>query len=426
MSEAGLVPDGMKGKGAAIALLLFLSTLVGYLTRVNISVALPFIGQAYGWDSYQSGLWGGILLGMFLVGYGFSNIFLAPVIDRIGPRRTLISIMIIWSLITFFTGIIGLLLGLFILFRLVLGLSEGPLFPSDSKITREWFDPRTRTKVNSVYFGALYASNLLAAALLVPLILATSWPWAFYSVGIAGLILAVILYFSIKDTPRGNYPRQKVEFRQQMRRSVDSVKRTIKLKGIGILALSDITTNLAWWGLSLWLPTYLIMAKGFTASDLVWAASLPYLGGLLGLLVGSTISARTGRLVEVAVVFGLLCGLFMFFVIPATNFIVIIVLLALVFFFIAIIQPNQFSLLQDICPEELIGGATGFLNGVSVGLGVFGPIVVGLAVALTGAYALGLVLLGIFQLISGITMIFFRKYHTPGTHEHAQIYEGGT
>jgi len=424
MSASGESLGGMRGKGLSIALLLFISTLVGYLTRVNISVALPFIGEAYAWNSYESGLYGGILLGMFLVGYGFSNIFLAPIIDRIGPRRTLISIMVIWSVITFFTGVIGLLLGLFILFRLILGLSEGPLFPSDSKITREWFDQRTRTKVNSLYFGALYASNLLAAVLLVPLILVTSWPFAFYSVGIAGLVLALILYFTMKDTPKGNYPRQKVEFRKQMHRSIDSLRETFKIKGIGVLAFSDIMTNLAWWGLSLWLPTYLIVAKGFTDTDLVWAASLPYVGGLAGLFIGSSVSARTGRLVEVAIVFGVLSGLFIFLVIPAVDFAVIILFLAFVFFFIAIMQPNQFSLLQDVCPEDLVGGATGFLNGISVGLGVLGPIIVGLAVAMTGAYTLGLVMLAIFQIISGVTMIFFRKYHRP-EHVHVQLYEHG-
>ncbi len=414
MSVQGEKVGELRGKGLTIALLLFLSTLVGYLTRVNISVALPFIGDAYGWTSYESGLYGGILLGMFLVGYGLSNILLAPIIDRIGPRRTLIGIMSLWSVITFLTGIIGLLLGLFILFRLILGLSEGPLFPSDSKITREWYSPRTRAKVNPIYFGALYFSNLLAALLIVPLILLTSWPFAFYSVGIAGFLLVIIVYLKMKDTPTGNYSRQNIEFRKQMRRSVESLRMTVKLKGIGVLAFSDIMTNLAWWGLSLWLPTYLIMAKGFSAQDLIWAASIPYLGGLLGLVAGSTLNARTGRLVEVTMFFGIFSGLFIFLVIPTANFVAIVLFLTMVFFFIAILQPNQFTLLQDICPEDQIGGATGLLNGVSVGSGAFGPVVVGVAVALTGTYALGLFMLGIFQVISGITMFFFRKYHRPG------------
>lgn len=413
MNDQGAQFSKIKGRGLTIAVLLFLSTLVGYLTRVNISVALPFISDAYGWNSYENGLYGGILLGMFLVGYGFSNIFLAPIIDRVGPRRALIGIMSIWSLITFFTGVVGLILGLFILFRLILGLAEGPLFPSDSKITQEWFRPSIRAKVNSAYFSALYISNLLAALLIVPLILVTDWTFAFYSVGIAGLILVMILYFKLADTPMGNYPRKSVDLRGQMRRSIDSVKKTIKLKGIHILVLSDITTNLTWWGLSLWLPTYLIMAKGFTDQDLIWAASIPYVGGVLGLIVGSTLDTRTGRLVEIAMIFGILSGAFIFLVIPIADFIVIIFFMTMVFFFISIIQPNQFTLLQDIAPEEQIGGATGFLNGVSNGSGVFGTVLVGLAVALTGTYSLGLVMLGTFQVISGLTMLFFRKYHRP-------------
>ena len=85
---------GLKRRQRDIAIILMLSTLIGYLTRVNISVALPFIGADYGWTGTEQGLYGGILMGIFLVGYGFSNIFISPLIDRIGPRRGLIVIMV--------------------------------------------------------------------------------------------------------------------------------------------------------------------------------------------------------------------------------------------------------------------------------------------------------------------------------------------
>ena len=185
--------------------------------------------------------------------------------------------------------------------------------------------------MNSAYSAHRNISNLLAALLIVPLILVTNWTFAFYSVGSQGHPGGDIV-LQAGGHPTGNYPRKSVDLRGQMRRSIDSVKKTIKLKGIHILVLSDITTNLTWWGLSLWLPTYLIMAKGFTDQDLIWAASIPYVGGVLGLIVGSTLDTRTGRLVEIAMIFGILSGAFIFLVIPIADFIVIIFFMTMVFF----------------------------------------------------------------------------------------------
>lgn len=169
---------GKNRKGATspsvIAVLATLSTLTGYLTRVNISVALPFISKDYGWTSHETALNGSLLLGMFLVGYGLSNIFIAPLIDKYGPRRGLMAIMLTWSVITFLTPLAGFIYWLFVISRVVLGLSEGPLFPSASKLTQAWFGPRGRTAVNSFYFSSLYLSNLLVSIALVPLIMLTS------------------------------------------------------------------------------------------------------------------------------------------------------------------------------------------------------------------------------------------------------------
>jgi len=393
-----------------IAALVTLSTLTGYLTRVNISVALPFISEDYGWTSQERALFGGVLLGLFLVGYGLSNIFVSPLIDRFGPRKGLMAIMLVWSIITFFTGIIGLIFWLFLLFRIILGLSEGPLFPSASKFTQAWFDVEGRTRVNSFWFSALYLSNLMASVTLVPLILLTSWQWAFYSIGILGIFVLIPLYLFLQDTPQGPV-RSTADGTASAGTMVNAclvqVRGVLKLKGIVVLALSDITTNLAWWGISLWLPTYLIAEKGFDLSQLTYAVALPYVGGLLGIYVGSWISRRTQKVAATASVFAVLSAAFILLMTLVNSQASTIVVMAGIFFFISIVQPNLITLLQGNCPSNLIGGATGFLNGISVGLGVFGPITIGVTVAITGSFSLGLVILAAFQLLSGVVLLLF-------------------
>jgi sugar phosphate permease len=396
---------------AIIAVLATLSTLTGYLTRVNISVALPFISQDFGWTPHEAALNGSLLLGMFLVGYGVSNIFIAPVIDRYGPRKGLMAIMLTWSLITFVTPFVGFIYWAFVTSRVVLGLSEGPLFPSASKLTQAWFGPRGRTAVNSFYFSSLYLSNLLVSIALVPLILLTSWHWAFYSIGIVGFVVVVSLYFVLQDTPQGPIATTgtRSTIGELMRNSISELRRTLKLKGIYPLAVSDIMTNLAWWGISLWLPTYLIQAKGLDLHQIVFAASIPYIGGVVGLYVGAWITQRSQRIAETSTVFAILCAVSIVLMIFTKSVTTTILVMSSVFFFISILQPNMFTLLQGGCPSNLIGSATGFLNGISVGMGAIGPILIGVSVAATGSFDIGLVILAAFQVICGLVLLLLRN-----------------
>jgi sugar phosphate permease len=402
-----------------VAIILMLATLAGYLTRVNISVALPFISDQYGWTAAERGVYGGLLLGLFLVGYGISNVFLSPLVDRFGPRRGMMATIVLWSIITFFTGFVGLMLFAFMGARVMLGLSEGPLFPSASTITQRWFEPRDRTRVNSLYFSSLYLSNLIASSLLVSLILITSWQFAFYSVALFGFLIAALVWLFLRDyppwAPAPKHEPRKEPIRAVVRGAVDDLRQTLRLHGIFILVAADIATSLVWWGISLWLPTYLTTAKGFAKPELVYAASLPYIGGILGLLIGTWISNRSNRHVGTASSFAIIGGVFILFIAPVQSHEGIIAVLFLVFFFIAIMLPNLFTLLQGVCPRGLIGSATGFLNGTAVGLGALGPVILGISVAATLSYDLGLYLMAALQFLSGLVLLLFNRYRGPGT-----------
>lgn len=138
------------------------------------------------------------------------------------------------------------------------------------------------------------------------------------------------------------------------------------------------------------------------------------------MFVGSAISTRTGRIVGVASSFALLCGLFIFLAIQLQDKALVILDLSLVFFFIAIMQPNLFSLLQDVSPKSLIGGATGLLNGLSVGVGVLGPILIGLVVAITSSFEVGLLILALLQLFAGMILLPLRRI-TRSHIEHQEV-----
>jgi len=393
-------------RAGAIASLLLLATLVGYIARANISVALPFVAEDFAWNSEQLGELGGILLGIFLVGYGFSNVLISPLVDVFGPRKSLMVAIFAWSVFTFLTGVFGLFYWTFIVARLFVGLSQGILFPSASKVTQAWFPPSSRTRMNAIYLLSGFLSNLLVPILLIPLILVTNWQTMFMIVGIVGFLLLVPIWRILWDTPEErSISTAKVGLRRRLSEVKSNIREAMRLKGIWIVTVSFLFTNLAWWGLSLWLPTYLIDARGFTVEQVVWGASVPYVGGIAGMLIGSWLSDRSGRRVETAAAFALVCAFFLVLLVLTTQFEAVLIVLSMVFFFLGVMAPTAFTLTQGIAPPRLMSSATGIVNGIANGAGVLGPILLGIAVALTSSYDVGLIIMAVFQVLAAVLLI---------------------
>jgi ACS family glucarate transporter-like MFS transporter len=397
----------LRGRQAAlVAGLLFLSTLMGYVARSSISVALPYISEDYGWTQSEQGYLGGLLLGIFLVGYGLSNIFLSPLIDRFGPRRMLTAAIVIWSIITFFTGLLGLIFGAFLFLRFILGISQGTLFPSASKETKLRFAPGLRSRVNGLYMSSMYISNLVIGAAVLPLIAFTDWRITLYIVSGLGLLLAVPVWFFVKDDGKQDAPKSMKEAYSEIGAGL---RESSRIKGFWRLTVADTAMNLAWWGLSLWLPTYLIEAKGFTTEELVWALPLIYIGGFFGIFLGSMLSDRVGRRSIITAVFSLTGAVFLGLLVMAEDQSLVVFAGFATLFCISLLPANAYTLLQGIVPARLTGSATGLLNGVSNGVGVLGPVLIGASLALTASFDVGIAVVAGAQIVAAFAILSFRR-----------------
>jgi len=397
-----------------IAFILFLCTLMGYIARSTISVALPFISDDYGWTTSEEGFWGGMLLGIFLVGYGVSNTLLSPLIDRYGPRKSLTVAIVVWSVITLFTGAFGLIFGAFIILRLTLGLSQGILFPSASKVTRTHFEPRHRARVNGLYMSSMFASNILIGLLMLPLIEAIDWQPSLYIVAVAGFALAIIVWRHLSCEVGSDEPKGVKEAYGDI---ISSLKGVVRIKGFFTVVFADTAMNLAWWGLSLWLPTYLMDGKGFSTNELVWSLPIIYAGGVLGIFIGSWISDKVDHRCEVTALFSLLGAAALVCAMCARNDTAVVASCFVMFFGVSLLPANAFTLLQMIVPGKDTGAATGLLNGLSNGLGVFGPVLIGLSVAYTGDFNSGISIIALAQLAAAGLVLSFKKYERSATSE---------
>lgn len=404
---------GRRRYEAIIAIILFLTVLSAYLTRVSLSVALPYVADTFDWNREQLGGLGGVLLGVFLVGYGVSNIFIGPLVDCYGPRKSLLVAVSVWSVLTLLTGVIGVFFSVFVLLRVLLGLSQGISFPSASSVTQAWFAPEKRSRMNSIYYSSIAFANLLSPLLLLPLIMITSWEFMFVVLAIMGFLILIPIFFLLKDTPQGPPECDVKTLKENVQLVRDNLKESLRIKGIFTLTLAQTLEAMVFWGISLWLPTFLVLARGFTENELIWAAALPYVGYIVGLVVGSWISDRVGKR---SLVTGAFC-------MAGAAMIVVVNLvpgrwetltaLGTLFFFLALLSPNITTLLQGCCVNRLTCSATGIVNGFSNGSGALGPIIFGVLAAYTGSYDSALPLMTIMLIASGLVILRFRVLEHP-------------
>jgi len=187
----------------AMAVILHLSVLIAYLNRLNLSFALPVMAREFGWDVAQVGQYGGTLLSVFFIGYGAAGMALSPLAAHFGPRRSLLTIFLLFSCLTIAGAPLGAWIAAFAASRLLLGVVQGVHFPMMTALTKDWFPINERSRGTGIFVSGLVFAPLLAPVLLVPVVESYGWRIMFAGVGLLGILIGLpLLWFFVFDTPR--------------------------------------------------------------------------------------------------------------------------------------------------------------------------------------------------------------------------------
>ena len=267
-------PAYVRRPGANLALGLVLAAgLVNYVDRVTLSVTGPVIARELHLRPGQMGL----LFSAFLWTYGLAQLPVGAVVDRVGPRRLLGVALTLWSAAQ---GAMGLAVGLPQLFaaRLALGLGEAPQWPTGAKVVRSWFAPPVRGLATGVFNSASTLGPAIAPPLVTALMLAFGWRGAFFATALAGLAVALAwlaLYRDPAASPGGEAAAARAPWR-----------RLLAAPALWAMALGNVGSGYVNWFYAAWLPGYLEGARHLTVPQTGWAASIPYVFGVIGSLSG--------------------------------------------------------------------------------------------------------------------------------------------
>jgi MFS family permease len=348
--------------------------------------------------------------------------FASPLGEKIGARKSLIVIIILFSFFTAVTPTVSALFFAFVAVRFLLGIGEGIHFPMMSLLTKTWFPPKERSRANGIWISGVMWSTIIAPILLVPIIEWLGWRGMFYFLGVMGLLISVpLVYFFVFNSPREHpqisraeveYIEDNMEPEEEAAEGFGAQIRVIAKKPTyWVLMLAGIMNNMAAYGLIMWLPTYFVRERGLDFGKLTFVAAIPYLFSILGIAVMAFLGDRMGRRSFLAGICYIVTAVITYFAATAPTIPATVILFSAAIFFQMAFVTNEFAILQHILPKERVGTGTGFYNGMAmlIGGGV-GPIVVGQVVSMTGGnYTAGIMTLMGMAFVCGVIMLILSR-----------------
>ena len=276
---------------------LFVIVAISYVDRINIAVLitdaafLNHVGLAA--DDRVSQ---GFLATAFMLGYGVSAFVLTPFCSALfGVRRSLVYGLVLWGVVTWASPMFHSY-GLLLASRILLGVSEGPLFSLASSYIKAHFRSDENGKPNALVNMGTGLGLAIGYPLVGYLLSQFQWDTSFHVLGIMNIALGIPLVLAFVRMPLAKEEvARPSSFGEAMARVSGIVKGALQTRHLFLITLLTSAALAYLWGSSNWLPTYLHEARGFSLREMGWLASLPQYATVLAVLVSGVLIDRIER-----------------------------------------------------------------------------------------------------------------------------------
>jgi len=338
--------------------LLFLSYVIAYVDRVNVSLAtIQMSKELPGFDNKVVGFGAGI----FFIGYFLLEIPGTLLVEKWSARKWICRIMVTWGILAAATAFVKTPFQFYAV-RFLLGLAEAGFFPGVIVYLTHWFPTRDRARALSWFFIATPVAQIISPRLSYYLLrIGTTetiggttvthpavwgmhgWQWMYIGWGIPAVLLGILILIWLPDWPkdlRWLLADERDALEDQLRREKEEHKRRRKnesaTSGAGdppaatedsarvappsqeevphhhatlrealamafqhpkvlLLAAAYFFVVTSSYGVEIFLPKILERWYDLPLSRLTWMVPMPPVGGLVGLLLVGWSSDRTGE-----------------------------------------------------------------------------------------------------------------------------------
>jgi sugar phosphate permease len=405
-----------------VVIWLLIGGVINYLDRTNLSIAAPEMIKELHLNNTDIGLMGTV----FSWTYAMMQLPSGWLIDRFGAKRVFSIAVIWWSFATALTGAcnkLGTLLGA----RFLLGVGEAPCMPSNAKITSYWYPKKERGLATGIWDSSSKWGPALAPPILVYLMMGYGWRIMFYITGLIGIIF-ILFFMKFYRNPE----HSKVLSKEEQDYIQAGGGGTAQAEQISQIKWGQLFKHRSIWGMilgffcTIWiwniflnfLPLYLLKTHHVQLKDLGIYASIPWIGGIVGDILGgyitkfltdkgiaSPINAKRGMIAVCAIVSAVLVIMVPFVQSLAAT----ITLFTFALAFISAITGSAWALSGDIAPASMVGSVGAIQNFGGYFGGAFSPVIAGMIADSTGSYSLAFISGGMIAGCSALCYWFLVK-----------------
>ena len=271
--------------------LLFFVSFFNYMDRFMLSVLLPAIKRDLDLSDTQIGFLSGLAFTLF---YALLGIPIARLADRYS-RKTIIAIALtVWSFMTAACGLAQNFLQLAIA-RVMVGVGEAGASPASHSLIADYFPRASRGRALSVYTLGAPVGIFIGFSVGSWIAETYSWRVALMVLGLPGVALAAILYFSLREPTRGQSDGLPADGGLHLP-LWQTIRALFRKRTFFHLALANGFYTVLWMGVVQWLPIFFTRVHDMSLAATGTALAF-ILGGaqFCGLLAGGIVADQLGR-----------------------------------------------------------------------------------------------------------------------------------
>jgi MFS transporter, ACS family, tartrate transporter len=394
--------------------LLGLCYTINVLDRFNVSIAALTMNKALGLSATTYGLGAGAFFWSYVLFQMPAN----AVLSRVGARRWITLIAIAWGLCSAGTAL-ATGVATFVVARFLLGMAEAGFFPGIAYFMTCWFPSRRRGRAMGVFFAVGASAGILVGPVSANLLRLdgwfgiAGWQWVFLAEGLPTLALAALCPLVLRDAP-ANAEWLTPPEREWLQATLDAERaaaigrhlptmRAIISSQLLMLTGISVLTGFGVYGKAFFLPL-ILKTFGFSNIAVGYWTSVPALAGILGMVLFSQSSDRTGERVWHLAAPLLLGGLALMFAGASigTNAPLTIAAFALASFGVSGSLPVFWNLPTAFLGASAAASGIAFINSVGNISGYAAPQLVGVLHDFSGSYRMPMLVMGLMVTLAGI------------------------
>jgi MFS transporter, ACS family, tartrate transporter len=283
---------------------LFLLYIVAYLDRINVSFGVLQMREQLGLSDRVYGRAAGI----FFAGYFFFQLPSNLVLEKVGVRRWISALMVLWGLIScsmiFIRGPIS-----FYLMRFLLGAAEAGFFPGMILYMKRWFPASARARAVAWFMTANPIAGIVGSPISGALLNLhgsglSGWQWMFLIEGMPAILFGAAVFATLCDTPREarwlqddertwlleTLARERKDDAHVPQSSFWAVLISPRIWMLSVVYFGVSTTM---YGVTLWLPSVIRALSGLSYLWTGVVATLPFIVAVIAMVFVGMRSDRT-------------------------------------------------------------------------------------------------------------------------------------